>query len=287
LGKAERAEFVCFATQVSQLTDPRRRFTLTPNEFRLINPNTLTCPVFRSERDAELTKKVYRSAPVLIDANTEKGNPWGIRLRTMFHKTNASESGDLTEAESIAHLLEDGSWLSAYEGDFGHQFDHRYSTFEAGRLRALTDTEYKDPLFSPHLAIAVRKSAFDSYLDRWSIDSRATGFLGFRRVARSTDERTIIATILPLVPSTYGWILTIQPDSRVQAILCANFNSMVMDYCLRNALSQPSIPQGVFEQLPVIPPDRYTVNGFLQRIRIGCGHWFSDFLQSLNAVEEL
>src|SRR5690606_18352445 len=78
LGVAEQAEFVCFATQVSQLADPRRRFTLTPEEFRLINPNTLTCPVFRSERDAELTKKLYRAAPVLIDESRPDGNPWGI-----------------------------------------------------------------------------------------------------------------------------------------------------------------------------------------------------------------
>ncbi|MBP7414839.1 MAG: N-6 DNA methylase, partial [Giesbergeria sp.] len=62
LGAAEAAEFVCFATQVAQATDPRRRFTLTPDEFRLINPNTRTCPVFRSQRDAELTKKLYRAA---------------------------------------------------------------------------------------------------------------------------------------------------------------------------------------------------------------------------------
>jgi hypothetical protein len=66
LGAAEQAEFVCFATQVSQLADPRRRFTLTPDEFRRINPNTLTCPVFRSHMDAELTKKIYAKVPILI-----------------------------------------------------------------------------------------------------------------------------------------------------------------------------------------------------------------------------
>lgn len=66
LGHAPAAEFVCFATRVEQVADPRRRFTLTPEEFRLINPNTRTCPVFRSQMDAELTKKIYRAAPVLI-----------------------------------------------------------------------------------------------------------------------------------------------------------------------------------------------------------------------------
>jgi len=40
------------------LADPRRRFAFTPEEFRRLNPNTITCLVFRSERDAELTKKL-------------------------------------------------------------------------------------------------------------------------------------------------------------------------------------------------------------------------------------
>jgi hypothetical protein len=66
LGAAEKAEFVCFATQVSQLADPRRRFTLTAADFTRINPNTLTCPVFRSSMDAELTRKMYAHVPILI-----------------------------------------------------------------------------------------------------------------------------------------------------------------------------------------------------------------------------
>ena len=67
LGAAPAAEFVFFAANVQQLEDQRRRFRLSADEFALINPNTLTCPVFRSERDAELTKKIYSRVPVLID----------------------------------------------------------------------------------------------------------------------------------------------------------------------------------------------------------------------------
>jgi hypothetical protein len=66
LGRSVRAEFVFFARQAVQIHDTRRRFTLSAGEFRLINPNTLTCPIFRSQMDAELTKKIYRNVPVLI-----------------------------------------------------------------------------------------------------------------------------------------------------------------------------------------------------------------------------
>jgi len=259
LGAAMRAVFVCFVTQVTQLADPRRRFVLTPDEFRLINPNTMTCPVFRSECDAELTKKLYRAAPVLIHEGLVDGNPWKIKLRRMFDKSNASTAGELKPIAELFHEeLASGRWLAAYEGDFGFQFNHRYKTFDGGQLRSPTQLELNSADFFATLETAVSSDAFDAYLQRWGVSRTASSFLGFRRVARSTDERTIIATILPHMPSTYGWILTIQPSSRDQALLCANYNSLVLDYSLRNALSQPSIPQGVFEQLPILPPARYS-----------------------------
>lgn len=133
LGAAPRAEFVCFATQVEHLQDPRRRFTLAPDEFSLINPNTRTCPVFRSERDAELTKKLYRAAPVLIrEAVTdEEGtvlqaevNPWGISFQRMLDMSN--DSGLFADAPAPAGQAER---LPLYEAKMIHQFDHRWATY--------------------------------------------------------------------------------------------------------------------------------------------------------------
>jgi hypothetical protein len=139
LGAAEVSEFVCFATQVPQLTDTRRRFTLTPDEFRLINPNTRTCPVFRSQRDAELTKKLYRAAPVLIREPEWEGegkdvrliapevNPWGIRFSTMFHMSNDSHL--FADSPADADASDVPKRLPLYEAKMIHQFDHRWATY--------------------------------------------------------------------------------------------------------------------------------------------------------------
>jgi hypothetical protein len=40
LGQAAQAEFACFLTHAEHLHDPRRRFTLTPEDIRLLNPPT-------------------------------------------------------------------------------------------------------------------------------------------------------------------------------------------------------------------------------------------------------
>ncbi|MCL7414143.1 MAG: N-6 DNA methylase, partial [ANME-2 cluster archaeon] len=49
-----------FLHDVDNLNDEERHFSLTPEDIRLINPNTLSSPIFRNKRDAEITKAVYQ-----------------------------------------------------------------------------------------------------------------------------------------------------------------------------------------------------------------------------------
>ena len=68
------ADFVFFSRQVEHLKDSERRFTLSLEDITLLNPNTRTCPIFRSRRDAELTKAIYRRVPVLIKEGPPEEN---------------------------------------------------------------------------------------------------------------------------------------------------------------------------------------------------------------------
>jgi hypothetical protein len=127
------ATLVFFARQPEHIHDLRRQFQLTPEEFELINPNTRTCPIFRSERDAELTKKLYRTSPVLIkeasfDADGKllrpEVNPWNISFQRMFDMS--VDSGlfqDMPAAPGQSPLL------PLYEAKMIHQFDHRWATY--------------------------------------------------------------------------------------------------------------------------------------------------------------
>jgi hypothetical protein len=123
IGASEEAEFASFLTRTDSLSDKRFRFVLSSSDFRLINPNTRTCPVFRTQADAELTKKIYRQVPVLItearDGQPEK-NPWGISFSTMFHMAN--DSGLFLNTKTPTSL-------PLYEAKMIHQFDHRWATY--------------------------------------------------------------------------------------------------------------------------------------------------------------
>lgn len=141
--------------------------------------------------------------------------------------------------------------LPLYEGKMGHQFNHRTATFTGV---GDTDLVAFDGQATNDYALPrywVRDEVVQDRLARrtWGTER---ALLGFRRVARNTDERTVIASLLPFGAASYGWILSAGPDARGLAILCAQYNSFVFDFVLRQFLSQPSIPQGTFEQLPIL-----------------------------------
>jgi hypothetical protein len=152
LGREAAADFLFFALRVEDLADSRRHFQLTPDEFRLINPNTRTCPVFRSKRDAELTKKLYGVAPILMSDHGSDRNSWGIRFSTMFHMSN--DSGWFRDGPSTEH---GPLHLPLYEAKMLHQFDHRWATyFDAPEKPEGLDTEDCTDAQKSHPAYAVR-----------------------------------------------------------------------------------------------------------------------------------
>ncbi|TXR47502.1 Eco57I restriction-modification methylase domain-containing protein [Phyllobacterium endophyticum] len=253
------ADFSFFLSDPSQMQDEARQFRLSPQQIAKINPNTKTVSVFRSKMDANLTAKLYDKTPVLVDnSRLSSQGGWDVKLRTMFHKSNAATSGEIRTARSFGndgHISE--GWLPLYEGDYGFQYDHRYSTFQGTQTIELRSEEKVDPNFEPRFEWVGSKSAFLATLKHWRIGEDVPAFLAFRRVARSTDERTCLAAILPFLPTANNWIITLSNDVKTLTLLCANYNSLVFDYCLRNSLSQPSIPQGIFEQCPIVTETSY------------------------------
>lgn len=171
------SDFAFFLHNLNELEDSRRHFTMTPEDFDLINPNTHTCPVFRSEEDAKLAKKIYKKAGVFVNENDEEnGNPWKIKFSTMFHMSN--DSGLFVGAELLKRVHCDGHaelvlasgsrYLPLYEAKMMHQFDHRWSTFVNGKPIDVTPEQKADPNFSvtpqyyvPYTETVLRATSLD------------------------------------------------------------------------------------------------------------------------------
>ena len=179
-------KFSFFLTHPRQLEDKQRVFTLTPQDIALINPNTLTSPVFRTRADAELTRKIYQSVPVLENERTGV-NPWGISFMTMFHMSN--DSGLFRDRES-------SNSLPLYEAKMFHQFDRGWATYQGLDVRDASLTEKQDPDF---------RVTPPYWVDKQEVDNKLAGkwdkqwLLAFRGITNATNERTAIFSLLPKV----------------------------------------------------------------------------------------
>ena len=251
LGNARSAKFLFDAKTVEDFSRPDKWFTLTVDDFHLINPNTLTCPVFRSKHDAELTKRLYHTTPVLVDESRVDGNPWGIRFMTMFHMSNDSRLFTDEQGEGR---------LPLYEAKLMHQFDHRWATYDAGgNSRGVTIPEKVDPDFviSPRYWVAARE------VTQLLIDKgrKNNWLMGWRDIALRSVERTVISTVMPSVGINHKtplWFAEAAPSVEHVAALLGNFNALILDYVARQKIGGTSLTYFYLKQFPFLPPDRYT-----------------------------
>jgi hypothetical protein len=204
---SDTAEFVFFARQVDDLLNVERRFTLSSRDIALLNPNTHNCPTFRSHKDAEITKAIFRRVPILVRESTgdePEVSDWNATFCRMFDMANDSnmfqKQSDLqiTESDQDGRIfLKDNSrHLALYEAKMVHHFDHRWGTYEGqtdaqsnqGKLPELDVHGHCDPTRTALPYYWVPSEAVTSRLgERW----RRLWLLGFRGIARATDQRTI------------------------------------------------------------------------------------------------
>lgn len=241
------AEFVFFATQIEHLGDGKRQFTLTSDDISLLNPNTLTCPTFRTARDAQIAKEVYGRSPILVreqaGPDETEQNPWGFMPRRLF---------DLNKVADLKQFQESPEGLGDPVPHYGmgqfHQFDHRFATYQGEERGPFGDHRSANPA-APR-AWVERAEVQRRIADVWTQD----WCLAWRDYARNTDERTCIAAILPLAATDFGVRLTNLQKWERSVQLLAVMSSYVFDYCLRLKLGGSHVSDYIMRQIPVPEP---------------------------------
>ena len=268
------ADFLFQGQAIADLDDPERHFTLGAADIEIINPNTGTCPIFRTKRDAAIALAIYRRAGVLWREGEPDGNPWGLRFLSMFHMTN--DSGLFrTRAELVSagwrmeadRFERDGMvMLPLYEAKMINQYHHRSGTFEGApagkRLHQLpspSDAQLADPTYVPMPFYWVAEEEVDARLDgvwdrKW--------LLGWRNVTDSrASARTIVACITPRAAVSNSFPLMMpSPDPQLVADLYANLLSIPFDYCARQKVAGLNLNYFIMRQLPALHPGAYAMS---------------------------
>lgn len=276
---AMTADFLFQGQAVTDLDDSERHFTLSATDIETINPNTRTCPIFRTKRDASIALAIYRRAGVLWREADPDGNPWGMRFMAMFHMANDSglfrtraELGSAGWTLEGNRFVKDGkTMLPLYEAKMTYQYNHRSGTFEGApagerlhRLPSPSDEQLSDPRYSPLPFYWVACEDVDTRLD--GVWDRGW-LLGWRDVTDArASVRTVVACVIPRAAVNDKFLLMI-PSATGPLVAClyANLSSIPLDYCARQKVGGLSLKYFTMKQLPLLRREAYGVHAPWER----------------------
>lgn len=245
IGRAvDRVSFAFFLADTRQLAEPERHFSLSDGEIARMNPNTKTAPVFRSRRDAELTARIYgRGEP--IERLLTGHHSQGLRVQR-FLDMNRKDVMALVSTEP-----REGA-IPVFEGKLFSQFNHRHATYleDGSGPELLSENKKSDPVLEVRPRYWIARQDFVGRLNdaRWNRD----WLIGLRDIARTTDERTIIAAAFPLAGTDYTVRTLLAPEPKSAVLFLSYANTLVLDYVARNKIGGTHLAEFVFQQLPLL-----------------------------------
>ncbi|MBK6904978.1 MAG: hypothetical protein IPH04_19755 [Saprospirales bacterium] len=154
----------------------------------------------------------------------------------------------------------DEVYVPLYVGRMIHHYDHRSASVEVNEenlhnpaLSAkITSGQLQDPSFFP-------KPQFYVNQDFIKLPAKLHFAMAFRDIARSTDMRTFINTLVPRSASGNKLPLLLPENDDIEAyigyapLLTANLSSFVFDYVARQKVQSTAMNWYIVEQLPLIP----------------------------------
>ncbi|HVX11926.1 MAG TPA: hypothetical protein VHC22_12150 [Pirellulales bacterium] len=301
--QTEQADFVFFAHSIEDTAavQKQRHIPLSAADMALLNPNTQTCPIFRTRRDADLTKSIYKRIPILVDENRKQGgNPWGIRFIRMFDQTNDAEHFQPAKFwEKRGYRLDGNVYkkqkkraLPLYEAKMVQAFDHRAASVLIDEANWVRQGQ------KAHTSLVQHQNPEFCATPRWWVDEAAMNvaleghkrdwLLAYKDVTSATNERTMIASFLPrvaVVNSAPIVFLGSDIEPRRECCLLANLNSLVLDYVARQKVGSVHLNFFIVEQLPALPPDEYA-NKCPWSKRETLEHWISERVLKLSCTAD-
>jgi len=221
----------------------------TPEDVRRNSPKSLSLVELRSPRDLAIFRKIYDHSIRIGD----KAPGWEITYAREFDMTNDSKLFPPLEQWKAKGYKPDvfGRWigpegevvLPLYQGGMFHIHCPFFNGWEVRSWRQI-DSANSRPL--PKFLMS-----HDTYRSNSEISARSR--IAYRRIARTTDTRTFIATFSPPIPCGDSVFLLLiagdQLEKQLEASSC--LGSLTFDWVIRQRLSGTNLSWFVLEECPL------------------------------------
>lgn len=300
-----------YLTRLDHLLDPNRIYTMESADFVRLNPNTKTCAVFRTSKDAGLTAKIYRHSQILLNETTGE-NPWQVKFGSMIHMSNDSQLfrtyAQLTDAGAIKDgnnfYLNGVEYIPLYEGKMFWLFNHHYGKNpitgphpDSGKLLSPSILEYQNSksILYPYYWIPKEESGKRVIkLDKknnitWAWKHK--WLIAFRAQSKTVNERTFIVSLIPgtdyVGAGNSSTLLFEERGAMPGSLLLSMMSSLVFDFVVRQKVGGKNVSNFFVKQFPVLTPEQIQASGYEREIveRVARLCWFNHDLDGW--MEEL
>jgi hypothetical protein len=160
-----------------------------------------------------------------------------------------------------SHLFSDAErdgLIPLYEAKLMHLYDHRWATYLPGdRVTSVSDERKADPDYRIHPRYWVERGALNERLaaQEWG----RKWLLGWRDITNSTNERTLIPSVIPYaaVGAKIPLIFPGESILNTSHLLLGCLSSLVCDFLARQRVGGTNLTLSILRQLPILPPDAY------------------------------
>lgn len=221
------------------------KISITYDNLKKINPETGMIPNIKSNNElkflSELSNKFENFGSVYTDC----------KYGRLVHLTN--------HEKYIRRNYIEG-YLPIYEGKFIEQFTNKFATF-----RGMSEKDKYKSKASAHLIENPQGDEYpearffinDDYWKKISKNFNKQYIIAWRSLTSATNNRTMIATLMPFVPTCQSIQILQLSNERQMLHVLALFNSTTFDYIVRLKMAGLDLTQTIIKQIPVPSKEAY------------------------------
>jgi hypothetical protein len=223
-------------------------------DLNVFSPISSAIPELESFRDLSVLRTMFAKGKVL---GGDEALSWGLKYFREYDMTKARKAGQYLLADSVlaeAIRLAPGQWklgernfVAFYTGKMVAPFDFAFQRWVSGH----GNTAVWDPLnFS-------EKDWHPEFISPLNLSARVWRGgtrLVFRDITNATNERTMLAAVIPAWPCGNKVPLLAeegQVSVKLQLALCCVLNSFAYDFVVRNRITGINLNKFILDETPI------------------------------------
>lgn len=224
-------------TSMEDFLEKKDLIEITPGILKKFNPDSGMLPNISTSEEIVFLKKMHDENLLFSEVFSN------VKFGRLVHFTNHSNQ--------IYKSMING--IPIYEGKFIERYDSRFSTFEGMnneekyKSKVIARIQNKYPKNIPESRYFINPTFWDSISKGY--DNKLT--VMWRSLTSSTNKRTMLATMLPFMPTSQSIQFLQANDIKESIIILSIFNSIIFDYLVRLKIPGIDLTQTVVKSIPV------------------------------------